>query len=85
MSSWSEEDIRLMSFDNKAKNVIVQACPPSILHNMYTYTTAKQMWDHFVRTYEGDDDIKRTNKDTLTKSYEDFVGYDSESVTEIYT
>ena len=83
-ASWTDEEKRLYSLNSRARNAIIQSIPPNVFNSMHALKHAKDLWDHLVRMFEGDEEVKRNSRDSRNKKYEDFVGADGESVTQIY-
>ncbi|MQL86329.1 hypothetical protein Taro_018866 [Colocasia esculenta] len=82
---WTDNDRRMLSQNNKPKNLISCALTRREFNRISACKSAKEMWDKLKLTYEGTNKVKETRIDILVTQYEKFQMMTGETITQMYS
>ncbi|KAK7275147.1 hypothetical protein RIF29_16256 [Crotalaria pallida] len=82
-ASWNDDDKKKVSYDLKAKNIIMSALSYDEFFRVSHCKNAKQMWDVLQLTHEGTNEVRRARLNTLMHEYELFRMLPNESVNDM--
>ena len=69
-ASWNAEQKKVYQINQKARHYLICAITPAEYEKCGKSTTAKEIWDSLILSYEGSAQVRETNVHMLVRQYE---------------
>ena len=79
---FDENDKRQYNLDVRGRAAIINALPYDIYHLVQNCKSSKEMMDTLTIAYEGTEEVKAVNKNSLNRQYEHFFAKKGETLTQ---
>ena len=81
---FDENDKRQYSLDIRGRAAIINALPYDVYHLVQNCKSSKEMMDTLTVAYEGTEEVKAVNKNSLNRQYEHFFAKKGETLTQAF-
>jgi hypothetical protein len=82
---WDDADLKLMSLNSKAMNVLYCALDANEFNRISGCDTAKEIWDKLEVSHEGTNQVKENKISMLVHNYELFKMKSDETISSMFT